>query len=171
LPGFLQALDLAKPHITATFHVFHCQAHSTICIVEFLSALAGCPLGPEGGQQAHDLFAGHAITTLVRAAARSILHTASRNGFSDNLCQVVDPVIFLGTTNIESLVVNPIARRFEHHNYGGDDVANMCDGTLGRTVALDKNATGCIGGSTWSLRTMSSRRRRGDTPEAVAFLI
>src|SRR5271169_2486115 len=105
LPGFLQTLDLANPHVAATFHVFGCEPNSTICIVEFVRALAGGPLGTEGWQQSLDLVAGHAITALVGPAAGSVLHTASRYGFSNDIRQFADFVVFFGAANIESLVV------------------------------------------------------------------
>src|SRR5258708_9164423 len=69
LPGSLQALDLANPHVAAAFHVFSCEPHSTICIVEFLRPLAGGPRGTEVRQRAANLVGGHAITALVRTAA------------------------------------------------------------------------------------------------------
>src|SRR6266852_3309728 len=71
-----------------------------------LSALAGGPRGTEVRQRAANLVAGHAITAFVRPAAGSVLHAASGYGFSDDVRQFADPVIFLGTPDIESLVVN-----------------------------------------------------------------
>ena len=47
LAGVLQAMDLAKPNVAATFQILDCEPYSTVCIVEFLRALAGRPLGTE----------------------------------------------------------------------------------------------------------------------------
>src|SRR5713101_9919356 len=69
LPCFLQTLDLANPHVAAALHIFGREPHRTICIVEFLRAVAGGPLGTERRQHGADLVAGHSIAALVRTAA------------------------------------------------------------------------------------------------------
>ena len=47
LSGVLQALDLADPHVAATLHVFGCEPHRAIGVVEFLRTPTRGPLGLE----------------------------------------------------------------------------------------------------------------------------
>ncbi len=65
--------------------------------------------------------------------------------FRNDVGQLADAVVFGGLADVKGLVVNRFARRFQHCDHGGNDVADVHDRPPGRAVTLDVHAASGIG--------------------------
>src|SRR5262245_23134438 len=139
-----EILYMGNAGIPPQCKVSEAQPCRAICLIQFLGTFTGSPLGAESRQYAADLVAIDAVTAFVRATIRSIVDTAARDSFSDNICQIADTVVLIRLADIEDLIMYDVLRRFEHAQNGRSDIADVDDGTPRCTVALDIHSAGRI---------------------------
>ncbi len=136
---------MADSDVAATLHVLAGEPGRTIGIVELLRALAGGPLRAKTREQPADLVAVDAVTTLVWTTIGSIFDVGARNGLGYDGSQFTDTVVFFCPTNIKGLVMDGFLRCFQRGENGGDNVANVNDGTPRCAIALYVHSAGGVG--------------------------
>src|SRR5262249_19783394 len=119
---------------------------SLICLVQLLRPLPSSPLGLEAGQHPGNFAAVDSITALIWTAAVGILDRASGDRLSNDSGQLGNPVVLVGLTHIERLVVNQLAGSVKDAYHRGDDVANVYDRAPWSTVTFDDDLSGGEGG-------------------------
>src|ERR1700722_7059587 len=128
---------MADSRITAAFHVSGAESNRLIRFQQLLRPFARRPLRAKVRQDTPDLVAAHPIAALVGPAAGGVLDVASRNGFLDYVGELADTVVLFGMSNVERLVMDGLLGRLQNANNGGDNVANVDDGTPRSAVAFD----------------------------------
>src|ERR1700690_762001 len=81
--------------------------------IELLGAALHRPLWLEGRKRTSDLVAIYPVAPFVGASVRSIFDLASRNGLGDNVGDFRYTEVFLGSADIEGLIVNHRDGRFK----------------------------------------------------------
>src|SRR5262249_36008514 len=134
-PVISQRGHLANPRVPGALAVVRLELEAPVGVVKLLRTLSGTPPGMEAVKGSTRLAEVPPVAAPVGLRVRSILDDGARHRVPDDLGEVAYPVILLREADVERLVVNRCAGRFEHGQEGPGDVLDVHDGPPGGPVA------------------------------------
>src|SRR5262249_7043118 len=123
-PRCEEPLNVVDALVTRALKILEAQTHFLVGVVQLLRAAASIPLRLERWQRFRYAAEVRAVAALVGPRISGKLDRAAGDGFLDDLSQVADLVVLFGSSDVEGLVVNQFARRFESRQKCAGNIFN-----------------------------------------------